>query len=98
MTVKGENVKGPVCGFCGQWHTEVKRLIQGPITGVCDECVTLMVDMIREDDEGFCLPPDIKGPSGVFSEDIFSRMHLTQSQVEELLPVLERFVKTGTIS
>lgn len=41
--------------------------------------------------------PDIKGPSGKFSEEISSRMHLTQSQVEELLPVLKRFVSTGTI-
>ena len=42
--------------------------------------------------------PDIKGPNGNFSEEVSTRMHLNQSQVEELLPVLNRFVKNGTIA
>jgi ATP-dependent protease Clp ATPase subunit len=48
--------KGPFCGFCGQAPHEVKKLIAGPKTCICDKCVELMVDIIREDYDDFCIP------------------------------------------
>jgi len=41
------------CSFCGKAQNEVKRLISGPSVYVCDECVELCNDIIREeiDDE-----------------------------------------------
>lgn len=39
--------------------------------------------------------PELKGPKGLTNEDVGSRMHLTQSQAAELLPILTQFVLTG---
>ncbi|MBI5329224.1 MAG: ATP-dependent Clp protease ATP-binding subunit ClpX [Betaproteobacteria bacterium] len=37
------------CSFCGKSQHEVKKLIAGPSVFVCDECVDLCNDIIRED-------------------------------------------------
>jgi ATP-dependent Clp protease ATP-binding subunit ClpX len=37
------------CSFCGKGHEEVRKLIAGPAVFVCDECVELCNDMIREE-------------------------------------------------
>jgi hypothetical protein len=55
VTVESKSVK-PSCGFYGKNYLESRKLIQGPTTCVCDECVELMVDIIREEvDPKFCL-------------------------------------------
>jgi hypothetical protein len=37
------------CVFCGRSQHEVKKLIAGPSAYICDECVELCVDIIREE-------------------------------------------------
>lgn len=37
------------CSFCGKPQDQVKRLIAGPDVYICDECVDLCVDIIREE-------------------------------------------------
>ena len=37
------------CSFCGKSQKEVKKLITGPTVFVCDECVELCMDIIKED-------------------------------------------------
>jgi len=37
------------CSFCGKSQHEVRKLIAGPSVFICDECVDLCVDIIRED-------------------------------------------------
>jgi ATP-dependent Clp protease ATP-binding subunit ClpX len=39
------------CSFCGKSQNEVKKLIAGPSVHVCDECVGLCNDIIRDDAE-----------------------------------------------
>ena len=39
------------CSFCGKSQHEVKKLIAGPSVYVCDECVELCNDIIREEME-----------------------------------------------
>lgn len=34
------------CSFCGKWQDEVKKLIAGPTTFICDECVILCFDIL----------------------------------------------------
>jgi hypothetical protein len=36
------------CSFCGKLHTDVAKLIAGPGVYICNECVTLCVDIIAE--------------------------------------------------
>ncbi|MBU0689763.1 MAG: ATP-dependent Clp protease ATP-binding subunit ClpX [Gammaproteobacteria bacterium] len=47
-----ENNKGEkllYCSFCGKSQHEVKKLIAGPSVFVCDECISLCNDIIREE-------------------------------------------------
>ena len=37
------------CSFCGKSQHEVKKLIAGPSVFICDECVELCNDIIREE-------------------------------------------------
>jgi ATP-dependent Clp protease ATP-binding subunit ClpX len=37
------------CSFCGKSQHEVKKLIAGPAVFICDECVDLCTDIIREE-------------------------------------------------
>ncbi|WP_017364080.1 ClpX C4-type zinc finger protein, partial [Methylococcus capsulatus] len=40
------------CSFCGKSQHEVRKLIAGPAVFVCDECVELCNDIIREELQG----------------------------------------------
>jgi ATP-dependent Clp protease ATP-binding subunit ClpX len=37
------------CSFCGKLQRQVKKLIAGPSVYICDDCVELAVEIIRED-------------------------------------------------
>ena len=39
------------CSFCGKSQHEVKKLIAGPTVFICDECVELCMDIIREENK-----------------------------------------------
>ncbi len=45
----GDNGKLLYCSFCGKSQHEVRKLIAGPSVFVCDECVELCNDIIREE-------------------------------------------------
>ena len=50
MTGKGDdNGKLLYCSFCGKSQHEVRKLIAGPSVFICDECVDLCNDIIREE-------------------------------------------------
>ena len=58
------------CSFCGKSQHEVRKLIAGPNVFVCNECVELCMDIIREEDktqlvrgedESVPAPSEIKG-------------------------------------
>ncbi len=40
------------CSFCGKSQHEVRKLIAGPTVFICDECVELCMDIIREEHKG----------------------------------------------
>ena len=39
------------CSFCGRTQDEVKRLIAGPNAYICNECVDICADLVREEEE-----------------------------------------------
>jgi ATP-dependent Clp protease ATP-binding subunit ClpX len=45
----GESGKILYCSFCGKSQHEVRKLIAGPSVFICDECVELCNDIIREE-------------------------------------------------
>src|SRR5512139_141844 len=49
MADKGPSDKLLYCSFCGKSQHEVRKLIAGPSVFICDECVELCNDIIREE-------------------------------------------------
>ena len=49
------------CSFCGKSQHEVRKLIAGPTVFICDECVELCMDIIREETKG----SNLKSAEGV---------------------------------
>src|SRR5260364_250564 len=43
--------KFPHCSFCGKSQHEVRKLIAGPSVFVCDECIDLCNEIIRDEAE-----------------------------------------------
>ncbi len=53
MTKSSKDSKSTLyCSFCGKSQHEVKKLIAGPTVFICDECVELCMDIIREESKG----------------------------------------------
>jgi ATP-dependent Clp protease ATP-binding subunit ClpX len=48
-TPGGDSKNTLYCSFCGKSQHEVKKLIAGPTVFICDECVELCMDIIREE-------------------------------------------------
>ena len=46
-----ENKNTLYCSFCGKSQHEVRKLIAGPTVFICDECVELCMDIIREENK-----------------------------------------------
>ena len=65
----GDSKNTLYCSFCGKSQHEVRKLIAGPTVFICDECVELCMDIIREEhksalvktSDGVPTPEDICG-------------------------------------
>lgn len=65
----GDSKNTLYCSFCGKSQHEVRKLIAGPTVFICDECVELCMDIIREENktslvkstEGVPTPQEILG-------------------------------------
>ncbi len=51
------------CSFCGKSQHEVKKLIAGPSVFICDECIELCNDIIRDE-----VPAEVADPKAVKSD------------------------------
>ena len=68
MTKSSDTKSTLYCSFCGKSQHEVRKLIAGPTVFICDECVELCTDIIREESkttlvksrDGVPVPRDIK--------------------------------------
>jgi len=68
MTKSSDTKNTLYCSFCGKSQHEVRKLIAGPTVFICDECVELCTDIIREESkttlvksrDGVPVPRDIK--------------------------------------
>jgi len=49
---KGSSEKLLYCSFCGKSQHEVRKLIAGPSVFICDECIELCNDIIRDETQG----------------------------------------------
>ncbi|MBL0942087.1 MAG: ATP-dependent Clp protease ATP-binding subunit ClpX, partial [Alphaproteobacteria bacterium] len=75
------------CSFCGKSQHEVKKLIAGPTVFICDECVELCTDIIREEQK---VSLAIEGPSIPTPEKIVQVLDdyvIAQSHAKRVLAV-----------
>ncbi len=62
ITLSNNDTKNTLyCSFCGKSQHEVRKLIAGPTVFICDECVELCNDIIKEESKGSLT----KGADGV---------------------------------
>ena len=84
---KGEDGKLLYCSFCGKSQHEVRKLIAGPSVFICDECVELCNDIIREELEDATEAGREKLPKPVEIKAILDEYVIDQQQAKKVLSV-----------
>jgi len=83
----GDSKNTLYCSFCGKSQHEVKKLIAGPTVFICDECVELCMDIIKEESKNY----DEKSADTVPSpEEIYSVLEdyvIGQQRAKKVLSV-----------
>ena len=76
------------CSFCGKSQNEVRKLIAGPSVFICDECVDLCNDIIREEiQESSSADPEEKLPIPKEINDILDEYVIGQARAKRVLSV-----------
>jgi len=77
------------CSFCGKSQHEVRKLIAGPSVFICDECIELCNDIIRDElaveQAGGESGGDLPTPKEIF--DILNQYVIGQAQAKRILAV-----------
>ncbi|RCL46047.1 MAG: ATP-dependent Clp protease ATP-binding subunit ClpX [Candidatus Thioglobus sp.] len=75
------------CSFCGKSQHEVRKLIAGPSVFICDECVELCNDIIREEMQDQSSSGDNKLPKPREINDILEEYVIGQEGAKKVLSV-----------
>ena len=75
------------CSFCGKSQHEVRKLIAGPSVFICDECVELCNDIIREEMQDQSSTGDNKLPKPREINDILDEYVIGQEGAKKVLSV-----------
>lgn len=78
------------CSFCGKTQDEVKKLVAGPTVYICNECVALCNDILKEEDKG-----ETKGsakqklsvPKPIDIKDVLDEYVIDQEKAKKILSV-----------
>jgi|SRR5665213_2993888 ATP-dependent Clp protease ATP-binding subunit ClpX len=78
------------CSFCGKTQDEVKKLVAGPTVYICNECVALCNDILKEEDKG-----ETKGtakqklsvPKPIDIKDVLDEYVIDQEKAKRILSV-----------
>ncbi|MBL1240274.1 MAG: ATP-dependent Clp protease ATP-binding subunit ClpX [OCS116 cluster bacterium] len=74
------------CSFCGKSQHEVRKLIAGPTVFICDECVELCMDIIREENKSALVKTD-GVPTPQYICDVLDDYVIGQPQAKRVLAV-----------
>tara|TARA_B100000767_G_scaffold230985_1_gene222240 strand:+ start:2721 stop:3986 length:1266 start_codon:yes stop_codon:yes gene_type:complete len=75
------------CSFCGKSQHEVRKLIAGPTVFICDECVELCMDIIREETKSSELKSDNGVPIPQEICDVLDDYVIGQAHAKRVLSV-----------
>jgi ATP-dependent Clp protease ATP-binding subunit ClpX len=75
------------CSFCGKSQHEVKKLIAGPSVFVCDECVELCNEILREEIQDTAEPANTDLPTPHKIHDFLDQYVIGQEQAKKVLAV-----------
>ena len=86
---KGSSEKLLYCSFCGKSQHEVRKLIAGPSVFICDECIELCNDIIRDETQseaqGTGAKTGLPAPAEICS--ILDQYVIGQDQAKKILSV-----------
>ena len=93
------------CSFCGKSQHEVRKLIAGPTVFICDECVELCMDIIREENKSGISKSEEGVPSPQEIFDVLDDYVIGQAHAKRVLSVavhnhykrLNHLGKTGEV-
>ena len=82
-----ENKNTLYCSFCGKSQHEVRKLIAGPTVFICDECVELCMDIIKEESKSQISKTDgdVPTPKEIFT--ILNDYVIGQKKAKQILSV-----------
>jgi ATP-dependent Clp protease ATP-binding subunit ClpX len=88
MTKPGGDSKNTLyCSFCGKSQHEVRKLIAGPTVFICDECVELCTDIIREEHKSALVKSRAGVPTPVEIKGVLDDYVVGQEQAKRVLSV-----------
>ncbi len=75
------------CSFCGKSQHEVRKLIAGPTVFICDECVELCMDIIREENKSSLVKSTEGVPTPQEICDVLNDYVIGQERAKRVLSV-----------
>ena len=75
------------CSFCGKSQHEVRKLIAGPTVFICDECVELCMDIIKEENKSSLVKHQDSVPSPKEICNVLDEYVIGQKLAKEILSV-----------
>ncbi|MBD1548905.1 ATP-dependent Clp protease ATP-binding subunit ClpX [Roseibium aggregatum] len=75
------------CSFCGKSQHEVRKLIAGPTVFICDECVELCMDIIREENKSSLVKSRDGIPTPQEIRDVLDDYVIGQNSAKKVLSV-----------
>ncbi len=86
-TGSGDGKNTLYCSFCGKSQHEVRKLIAGPTVFICDECVELCMDIIREESKSSLVKSGDGVPSPQQIHKVLDDYVIGQAQAKRVLAV-----------
>jgi len=85
--MKNDKTETLYCSFCGKSQHEVRKLIAGPSVYVCNECVDLCNDIIREEDQAMLIEQSSRLPSPQELHRLLDQYVIGQELAKKILSV-----------
>jgi ATP-dependent Clp protease ATP-binding subunit ClpX len=83
----GDSKNTLYCSFCGKSQHEVRKLIAGPTVFICDECVELCMDIIREENKSSAIKAGDGAPTPQDILDVLDDYVIGQPYAKRVLSV-----------